>query len=86
MRRCQQTNGSGKTKFYEQNAPYIEHNDGSFPLDRKAILVPEDAGASAVYAQVFGLQTGQRQASAGHFTASDCLRPEESCTAKVAQP
>ncbi|MGJ1339810.1 MULTISPECIES: hypothetical protein [Sphingobacterium] len=55
-------------------------------MHRKAILVPEDAGASAVYAQGFGLQTGQRQASAGHFAASDCLRPEESCTANVAQP
>ncbi|MGJ1348174.1 hypothetical protein [Sphingobacterium siyangense] len=55
-------------------------------MHRKAILVPEDAGASAVYAQGIGLQTGQRQASAGHFAASDCLRPEESCTAKVAQP
>ncbi|WP_159726273.1 hypothetical protein [Sphingobacterium sp. 18053] len=86
MRRSQQTNGSGKTKLYEQKAPYIEHEESPFPLDRKAILVPEDAGASAVYAQGFGLQTGQRQAPAGHFTASDSLRPEESYTAKVAQP
>ncbi|VXD06904.1 MULTISPECIES: hypothetical protein [Sphingobacterium] len=54
-RRCQQKNGSGNTKLYEQNAPYIEHNDGSFPLHRKAILVPEDAGISADYAQEFGL-------------------------------
>lgn len=86
MCRCQQTNGPGKTKLYEQNAPYIEHDDSPFPLHRKAIPIAEDAGASAVYAQGFGLQTGQRQASAGHFTASDSLRPEESCTAKVARP
>ncbi|MFU1859865.1 hypothetical protein ACK8HY_22910 [Sphingobacterium sp. NGMCC 1.201703] len=58
MRRCQQTNGSGKTKLYEQNAPYIEHDDSPFPLDREAVFVPEDAGASAVYAQGFGPQTG----------------------------
>ena len=72
--------------MYEQDVPNIECNDSPFPLDRKAVLVPEDAGASAVYAKGFGLQAGQSPASAGHFTASDCLRPEESCTAKVAQP
>ncbi|MDR3006856.1 MAG: hypothetical protein LBV59_02915 [Sphingobacterium sp.] len=72
--------------MYEQNVPYIEHDDSPFPLDRKAVHVPEDAGASAVYAKGFGLQAGQRPASAGQFTPSDCLRPKESCTAKVAQP
>ncbi|MDR0262383.1 MAG: hypothetical protein LBJ04_04080 [Sphingobacterium sp.] len=72
--------------MYEQDASYIERYDSPFLLDRKAVLVPEDAGASAVYIKGFGLQAGQRLASAGHFTASDCLRPEESCTAKVAQP
>ncbi|MGJ1290324.1 hypothetical protein [Sphingobacterium multivorum] len=72
--------------MYEQKAPYIEQDDSPFPLDRKAILVPEDAGASAVYAQGIGHQAGQRPVSTGHFTASDCLRPEESCTANVAQP
>jgi len=86
MRRCQQINGSGKTKFYEQKALYIEQDDSPFPLDRKAILVPEDAGASAVYAQGIGQQAGQRPVSTGHFTASDCLRPKECCTANVAQP
>ncbi|WP_286752152.1 MULTISPECIES: hypothetical protein [Sphingobacterium] len=54
-------------------------------MHRKAVFVPEDAGAAAVYAQGVGLQTGQRPASAGHFTASDSLRPKESCTAKFAQ-
>jgi len=72
--------------LYEQNALYIEHDDSPFLLDRKAVLVPEDAGASAVYASGFGLQAGQRLASVGQFTASDCLRPKESYTAKVAQP
>ncbi|MGJ1435165.1 hypothetical protein [Sphingobacterium siyangense] len=72
--------------MYEQKAPYIEQDDSPFPLHRKAILVPEDAGASSVYAQGIGQQAGQRHVSTGHFTASDCLRPEESCTANVAQP
>ncbi|WP_286857500.1 MULTISPECIES: hypothetical protein [Sphingobacterium] len=62
MCRREQTKGSGKTKLYEQNAPYIEHYDSPIPLDRKAILVPQDAGASAVYAQGVGLQVGPRRA------------------------
>ncbi|WP_313265399.1 hypothetical protein [Sphingobacterium sp.] len=72
--------------MYEQHALYIEQDDSPFPLHRKAILVPEDAGAAAVYAQGVGLQTSQRPASAGHVNASDCLRPKESCTANFAQP
>ncbi|WP_293942765.1 MULTISPECIES: hypothetical protein [unclassified Sphingobacterium] len=72
--------------MYEQDARYIELYNSPFLLDQKAILVLQGAGASAVYAQGFGLQAGQRPASAGHFIASYCLRPEESCTAKVAQP
>jgi hypothetical protein len=71
--------------LYEQNVPYIEHDDSPFPLDRKAVLVPEDAGTSAVYTKGFGLQAGYSAAQAGHFTASDCLRPKESCIPKAAQ-
>ncbi|WP_286895786.1 MULTISPECIES: hypothetical protein [Sphingobacterium] len=51
-----------KTTSYEQDVPNIECNDSPFPLDRKAVLVPQDVGACAVPAERFGLQAGQRPA------------------------
>ncbi|WP_343566620.1 hypothetical protein [Sphingobacterium sp.] len=71
--------------MYEQDVPNIEHDDSPFLLDRKAVPVHADAGTSAVGAKGFGLQAGYRAAKAGRFTASDCLRPKESCTPKFAQ-